>query len=354
MEKKRLEYMDMAKGTGIIGIVIMHSSTMPESVVYWISSFALPFFFLISGMTMSCSREKERGMKAVLCRKGRSLMVPFFCFSLISVLLLLEQWKKGLSDWETVRAGLLSIVTLKGFSVFWFLPALFLSECLFLFLVKKLSMIGTCLVSIVLTVVSYLANGALSEQEASVAAFPGLSLLTDFLRTFLRAAYALPLICAGYYLFEKHRDFWEREEKFSIGRMAGGLCLFLAGIPLSVVNGSVDFRTMAMGRIPPLEYLSVALSSVGLLLICKNCRPFKPLLFYGKNSLIVMATHMDFSFVYYAHVVAYMVNDYIPRLNRVCFFVNVVGIVLLLEVPCILVINRFFPFLLGRRRKAKT
>ena len=255
MEKKRLEYMDMAKGTGIIGIVIMHSSTMPESVVYWISSFALPFFFLISGMTMSCSREKERGMKAVLCRKGRSLMVPFFCFSLISVLLLLEQWKKGLSDWETVRAGLLSIVTLKGFSVFWFLPALFLSECLFLFLVKKLSMIGTCLVSIVLTVVSYLANEALSEQEASVAAFPGLSLLTDFLRTFLRAAYALPLICTGYYLFEKHRDFWEREEKFSIGRMAGGLCLFLAGIPLSVVNGSVDFRTMAMGRIPPLEYL---------------------------------------------------------------------------------------------------
>lgn len=58
--------------------------------------------------------------------------------------------------------------------------------------------------------------------------------------------------------------------------------------------------------------------------------------------------------MYYAHVVAYMVNDYIPRLNRVCFFVNVVGIVLLLEVPCILVINRFFPFLLGRRRKAKT
>ena len=33
MEKKRLEYMDMAKGAGIIGIVIMHSSTMPDRVV---------------------------------------------------------------------------------------------------------------------------------------------------------------------------------------------------------------------------------------------------------------------------------------------------------------------------------
>lgn len=353
MEKRHLEYMDMAKGIGIIGIVIMHSSTMPESVVCWISSFALPFFFLISGMMISCGREKERDMKEVLCRKGRSLMVPFFCFSLISALLLLGQCVRGISDWETVRAGLLSIVTLKGFSVFWFLPALFLSECLFLFLVKRLPGINACLISLVLTVVSYLANGALSEQEAVVEASFGLSLLTDFLRTFLRAAYALPLICAGYYLFEKRRDFWEREERFSIGRMAGGSCLFLAGIPLSVLNGSADFRTMSAGRIPPLEYLSVAISSVGLLLICKNCRPFRPLVFYGENSLTVMATHMDFSFVYYAQVAAYMVNDFVPRLNRVCFFVNVIGIVLLLEVPCILVINRFFPFLLGRRRKAK-
>ena len=47
MEKKRLEYMDMAKGAGIIGIVIMHSSTMPDRVVGWLSSFALPLFFLI-------------------------------------------------------------------------------------------------------------------------------------------------------------------------------------------------------------------------------------------------------------------------------------------------------------------
>ena len=89
MEKKRLEYMDMAKGAGIIGIVIMHSSTMPDRVVGWLSSFALPLFFLISGMLMSHGRERERGMKELLCRKGRSLMIPFLGFSLIYIALLI-------------------------------------------------------------------------------------------------------------------------------------------------------------------------------------------------------------------------------------------------------------------------
>ena len=349
MEKKRLEYMDMAKGAGIIGIVIMHSSTMPDRVVGWLSSFALPLFFLISGMLMSHGREKERGMKELLCRKGRSLMIPFLGFSLIYIALLIREWRNGIYDWETVRGSMLAFVTLKGGSVVWFLPALFIAECVFLPIVKRLSMVGTCLISLILTVVSYMGNALLAEQGA--AASTGILMLSDFLRTFLRAAYALPLICAGYYLFERYRDFWERGGRFSAGQMIGGICLFLGGIPLSMANGSVDFRTMVMGRIPALEYLSVMLSSVGLLLICKNSTPFKPLLFYGKNSLIVMATHMDFYFVYYGHVLAYWVNDYIPRLNRVCFFVNVIGIVLILEVPCIMIINRFFPFLAGRRKR---
>ena len=110
MEKKRLEYMDMAKGAGIIGIVIMHSSTMPDRVVGWLSSFVLPLFFLISGMLMSHGREKERGMKELLCRKGRSLM-------------LIREWRNGIYDWETVRGSMLAFVTLKGGSVAWFMEA---------------------------------------------------------------------------------------------------------------------------------------------------------------------------------------------------------------------------------------
>ena len=44
-------------------------------------------------------------------------------------------------------------------------------------------------------------------------------------------------------------------------------------------------------------------------------------------------------------------NGFIPGWNRVFFFVNVIGVMLLLEVLCIAVINRFFPVLSGRGRK---
>lgn len=356
MEKKRLEYLDMMKGIGIIGIVIMHSSTIPEWGVSWLSSFALPLFFLISGVMISCGKEKDRGMKEILRRKGRSLMLPFLWFSLIYILYDFVQFftklmNNSTSEWDAIREGILSLVTLQGSSVLWFLPALFFAESIFLFSLKKFSMTGNCLFCLILTVTSYIANGILLKQEAALAVIPGLLILVDLLRTFLRAACALPLLCTGYYLFEKCRDFWETQGKFSAGQTAGGICLFLAGIPLSFINGGFDFRTMLMGNNPVLAYMSVSLSSAGLMLICKNCKSFKPLLFFGKNSLIIMATHMDFRFLYIALTVAYWVNNYIPRLNRVFFFVNVIGIVLILEVICIIVINRFFPFLVGRKKR---
>ena len=64
-----------------------------------------------------------------------------------------------------------------------------------------------------------------------------------------------------------------------------------------------------------------------------------------------MATHIDFYFLYIALNLANRINGFIPMGNRVFFFVNVIGVILILEAGCIVAINRFFPFLLGRRRR---
>ena len=85
MTKKRLEYMDMVKGVGILGIVIMHSSTVPLQAIWWISSVAPPLFFLSSGMLIARGGEPGKSWKEVLGRKGRSLLLPFLYFSLIYI-----------------------------------------------------------------------------------------------------------------------------------------------------------------------------------------------------------------------------------------------------------------------------
>lgn len=349
--------MDMVKGVGILGIVVMHSTTVPLQAVWWLSSAATPLFFLSSGMLISYTKEPEKSGREVLGRKARSLLLPFFSFSLLYILRDLMRMLLGISGMEEVRLGINDMATLWGSSVLWFLPALFLAENMFIFLRKvfggrKYALLCTVLTCLVLTTVSYLINDALKPLEGFFLSKVLLYALLCVIRTVLRAVYALPLVCVGFLLFEMGREFWEGKKKIPfIGQLVGGIFLFFAGIPISVANGYFDFRSLSFGEIPVLFYLSTALTFAGILLVCKSIKPFGPLMFFGKNSLIIMATHIDFYFLYISLNLANRLNAFIPGWNRVFFFVNVVGGILLLEVACIALINRFFPFLCGRRRK---
>jgi len=356
MNKNRLEYMDMVKGIGILGIVVMHSTTVPAQVVFWISSLAPSLFFLASGMLIGRTKEPERKGREILARKGRSLLLPFLYFSLIYILRDLLRVLAGISDMEEVRLGINDLATLWGSSVLWFLPALFWAESIFIFLRKvflrrKYAAAGTAAACLIMTLLSFLANNALKPLEGFFLSERLLYALLCIMRTFLRAVYGLPFICAGYFLFEVFRGFWEGEKKIPFaGQLAGGIILFLLGIPLSVANGYFDFRSLDFGSMPVLAYLSAAISFTGILLFCKSCRPFKPLIYFGKNSLIVMATHIDFYFLYLGLNLANRINAFIPGWNRVFYFVNVIGVILILEAVCIAAINRFLPALVGRRR----
>lgn len=350
MTKKRLEYIDMVRGIGTLGIIIMHAGVVPQPVTSWTSSFALPVFFLVSGFLIGPTGETEKRGRDILLKKGRSLLAPFLSFSLLYLVKEAVNVALGVSGVENLYLQGIYLVTLWGTSVLWFLPVLLGGEMLFLFLHKKLGIVWTCIVSIIMTMVSYYAKGILQAQEAFFLSKLWWNALYCVIYSVLRPFCALPYLCAGYVLFRMGKGFWGRETGCSVWQFLGGVLLFFAGIPLSVINGYFDFRLLNIGTVPVLGYLSAALSFAGILLVCKNSIPIKPLAYFGRNSLIVMATHMDFYFLYVALTVAYKIDQYIPRLNRVFFFVNVIGMVLLLEIPCIEVINRFFPFLMGRKK----
>lgn len=348
MKKKRLDYIDMVKGLGIFAIAAMHSTLLPQRVCVWLSSFATPLFFLASGMVIGCTGEQEKDGKEILCRKGRSLLLPFLGFSLLCLVRDLLRVLCGTFSIEEVRAAGISFITLWGNTVLWFLPALFLSEVLFLFLYQKLNTAGACIVGIMLAAASYFAHGVIRGQEALI--LQDSLLLYSFgclAKTLLRAACALPFIGTGYFLFRIGGDFWVKEKERSVGNLLGGLALFLVGILLCAVNGYFDFREVDLGNLPVLAYLSGALSFAGALLVCKNFRPMKLLAYFGRNSLIVMATHVDFYFLYFALLLR---DKIIPESAPAVSFLFVMAGVFALEIPCIEVINRFIPLLAGKKR----
>ena len=83
-DKKRLDYMDIAKGFGIICVIVGHMGYRALDRV--IFSFHMPLFFLISGYFL----DEKRSSKEGLIKRSRQLLPPyiFTCVCIVSLIAL--------------------------------------------------------------------------------------------------------------------------------------------------------------------------------------------------------------------------------------------------------------------------
>lgn len=80
---KRIEYIDIYRSIGIILMVLGHIK-FGASFNHFIHAFHMPMFFFISGFLY---RHKENILfKDFLCKKAKSLLIPYLCFGIISYL----------------------------------------------------------------------------------------------------------------------------------------------------------------------------------------------------------------------------------------------------------------------------
>lgn len=124
--KKRIEYIDIAKGIGMILVVIGHcinDKTFPGT---WIYSFHMPLFFVLSGLCFS--DKKYPTFLPFLWKKVRTLLLPCFYFSLLITIL------------STLTYGGFTFTNLifEGFpGALWFVFILFLAEIAYYFIQKN-------------------------------------------------------------------------------------------------------------------------------------------------------------------------------------------------------------------------
>lgn len=130
-ERKRLEFADRAKGIGILMVVFSHLSSMTgfgNALWTWYNPFMLTMFFMIAG-----GMRRYRGMPMILRRRARGLLLPYFVFDFLALGLqtVLAYWRGGTPEaMLKLQTGLVRIVTFQGLGPDWFLPALFLAEIL--------------------------------------------------------------------------------------------------------------------------------------------------------------------------------------------------------------------------------
>lgn len=377
MAKERVTYLDMAKGVGILLVILGHEADLPLAARQFVTSFHMPLFFILSGMAVCLTGEKERPFSQILKRKSRSIMRPYFIFSVLC--LIMEVFCAGVLKnvlWETVREHLWATVCLAGASVFWFLPALFFGELLFIGIFARAAGLknkglqksvqgnvnpqtgkrraGLCC-GIIVTLLSVIAYWLHLQENVFYGRYGQLlwgNFLHLFLNAVLRVFFAMAFIAIGYAGYSLLR----RLPKRRLADFCLGAVLMAATWQISQKNGITDMNYMVFGNIFLYAMTSVG-GSFGLILLCRAVEksaeslPGRILQYYGRNSLVVMMTHAPFYVMYVATVAMYIINNHILPLNSLLLCGGIVVGVLMIEVPIIEVLNRYFPFLLGKEKR---
>lgn len=354
MNDNRKDFFDIAKGIGIFLVVLGHIEVTKYNVLIVISSFHMPLFFVISGMLMYLSGEEHRSFGTYIKGKLRRIALPYVYFSIAALVMevIVTNIFKAFSL-EGFIDRIKMTITLYGNSVLWFLPALFFSSLIFYLLRRKTGHVVTIFVVLALAVPVFFYNDYVDRLFV-----PETYMLYLILTMLLRIPIAMFFLATGYYAYlvynlEKFGKVRKNVKKLSI---PVSIVLLIAVSVLAIRNGATDIHFLNFNN--PFLYIVVSVGgSCAVLLFSrglecvKSIAPVKLVAFYGKNSLIVMATHLEWFIMLLATLVGLKAIQYITVAKDYFLCLIMFIVVMILEIPVILFINRFLPFFTGNRKR---
>lgn len=344
MQKNRVRYLDIYKGVGIILVVLGHMETTPYYLKLWLNAFHMPLFFVAAGVLIGEGRLYERDCVFLVRGRARSIMIPYFWFSLIAIL------------WDGVKALLASepyspagrlwdSVSFFGVSVLWFLPAFFVGVTGYQLLRKKAAYPAALTVLATLAAVICTLNGfpgeiAAREMSAEV--------------LLLKLACAVLRGCAGMFFCAVGEGMGiligylaDRKGAMSLA----GLGLTGIGTYLAVINAQssgypVSFCYLLVGNMALFFGAAICLTG-GILLLCCCVGQFAPLEYLGRYSMIIMVTHLDLRILNIAQKAGDKMLEMAghPPVYSVVVFV----VIIVLELFCIRLFNGCLGFMMGKR-----
>lgn len=192
---QRLDYIDVAKGIGILLVVWAHILLVGPShkLIY---AFHMPFFFFVSALLFK--PDKYASVLELIKKRAKRLLLPYFLYSIATwCVWAVFRYLRG-DEVDSFLMPLLQTFIAQGSGAFivhnsalWFIPCLFVLEVLFYFLCK-LGMRNMVIVSF-----------AMAGAGCLMAHLWGNDYLLSLPWNFDAAVFALPFYAVAYVLREK-------------------------------------------------------------------------------------------------------------------------------------------------------
>ncbi len=295
--KKRLEYIDQAKGVGMFFIVLGHISSIYGPISMFGTFFKISIFFVISGYLHA-----ENGDFSI-AKKTKQFLIPYYFWSFVVLLIELLKALVREIDISRIELLLLKILSFRGISTLWFLPVLLVTY-FFHKLSSKWKLSYKYLLLVVLPfLVIMLSNANIfyNQIQEEVSLKYGLHC---FAMTLLKGL-------AGYWFFECSYIFSERVIK--LNKNLSALCIVGGGMMIVICGyeTNIDFNNLKFGRFPFLFFVAGLIISFAFIHSLKIMnKKFRVLQFMGRNSLFIMCTHLPLNIVLYSDK---FLNSFLPK-----------------------------------------
>ncbi len=343
-KKERLGYIDILKGIGIFFVVLGHTNRIEESWLQWIYSFHMVLFFLVAGYLYGTERQKTDRVPVLWKKYAKNVLVPYFWFSLLAITwdavgIFLDPMQYSA---DGMKEKIEDFFSLYGISVLWFLPAYFIAVVSYRLLRTKIRYLFSLILCIGMAAV-YVLISFVPDYVA------GRELAVDVFCLKLAFAIWRGIFCMLFVALGEGVSLLlqKLEDKKLLGFMLGVACLGLGSLA-GMVNSMTSLRYLQLGNVALFVVSGVGITA-GLLMLCRWYGECGPIEFIGKNSLIILVTHLDLRVMNLAtkcsdKMFVLFDNNFIKN-------VTMALVILLLEGILIVVINRYFYFVLGKRKR---
>ncbi len=289
MEKKRIDFIDVAKGIGIILVVLGHLNSAEQPVRNFIYSFHMPLFFLLSGIFFN----DKTDFKTTFMKSVKTLLIPYLIFvaidSLVYIIMHNFQWDSIIFAVKTRLISMTGVRLRITNLPLWFMFALFFTRILYYFIHKSKPLeIITIAVGIALVAV------------AKYFWYPP------------KCMYIVGLPCVVFYSLgyrlKKHIFNLDTIE-FSRRSVILSVAVIISLIITSNINDCVNVYSYKYGNFI-LFYLNGILGSALTVILSvwlsrvKNIS--KVLMYLGKNSVVIMICHYYLCRIVLPNLMAYL------------------------------------------------
>jgi len=263
----RVEWIDMAKGYGILCVILGHISF--HSLSIWIYSFHIPLFFFLSGYLFN----ENRPFIPFLRKKIKTLLIPYIFFSFLYICF----DKNFVISFYSLKTICADFVLQQRYTPLWFISCLFVANILFYFLLKIFhniyyQILISLFVSILIVVCWHDKDYSMFwNADISIFVIPYM-LIANYAKKYDLLNY---IIKTNKYLF--------LSSFFVLNLVIGGINYMMSGEMIDLFNNTLGYL--------PLAYLEIVFG-IFFVIIISTLKKSIIIQYIGRNSLIIFALHL--------------------------------------------------------------